>query len=130
MRILMLTNTYLPSVCGVARSVVTFADELRRRGHDVLVIAPQYSESIHDDEHVVRVPALQNFVTNEAAVRLPIPGYLTGTLAAFGPEVVHVHHPFLFGETGLRIAARYDLPSSSPITRATSFTRTICPPCR
>jgi glycosyltransferase involved in cell wall biosynthesis len=111
MNVLMLTNTYLPSICGVARSIVTFADELRRRGHDVLVVAPQYDQPIDDDdEHVVRVPALQNFVTNDVAVRLPIPGYLTSTLASFQPEVVHVHHPFLFGETGLRVAARFDLP--------------------
>jgi glycosyltransferase involved in cell wall biosynthesis len=106
----MLTNTYLPSICGVARSVVTFADELRRRGHRVLVVAPQYQEEIEDDVDVVRVPALQNVVSNDAAVRLPIPGYLTNTLAEFRPDIVHVHHPFLFGETGLRVAARYDLP--------------------
>ena len=41
MRILMLTNTYPPVLSGVARSVVAFDEEYRRRNHQVLVIAPE-----------------------------------------------------------------------------------------
>ncbi|MEJ1974355.1 MAG: hypothetical protein WDM96_18420 [Lacunisphaera sp.] len=41
MKICMMTNTYLPHVGGVARSVSTFVDEYRRLGHEVLVVAPQ-----------------------------------------------------------------------------------------
>ena len=42
MKICMMTNTYLPHVGGVARSVSTFADEYRKLGHDVLVVAPEF----------------------------------------------------------------------------------------
>jgi hypothetical protein len=108
MRVLMLTNTYLPSICGVARSVETFAQGLRARGHDVFIIAPQYDDCPDTEDNVLRVPALQNFVTSDAAVRLPIPGYLTSTLKSFEPKIVHVHHPFLFGETCLRVGARFN----------------------
>ena len=40
MRIVMVTNTYAPHVGGVARSVEAFANEYRRRGHQVLVVCP------------------------------------------------------------------------------------------
>ena len=44
MNIVMLTNTFTPHVGGVARSVVAFTDEYRRRGHRVLVVAPDFPE--------------------------------------------------------------------------------------
>ena len=42
MNICMMTNTYLPHVGGVARSVSTFAEEYRKRKHQVLVVAPEF----------------------------------------------------------------------------------------
>ena len=42
MKICMMTNTYLPHVGGVARSVSTFAEEYLRLGHEVLVVAPEF----------------------------------------------------------------------------------------
>lgn len=110
MNVLMLTNTYLPNVCGVTRSVVTYSEALRKLGHRVLIVAPESDEAPPDEMNVIRVPALQKVTSNDIALRLPIPGYLTSTLHDFQPDVVHVHHPFLLGTTGLRIAATRNLP--------------------
>ena len=41
MKICMMTNTYLPHVGGVARSVSPFAEEYGKLGHRVLVVAPE-----------------------------------------------------------------------------------------
>jgi glycosyltransferase involved in cell wall biosynthesis len=106
----MLTNTYLPNVCGVTRSVVSFSTALRELGHHVLIVAPESDEITAEEPDVVRVPALQKVTSNDIALRLPIPGYLTKTLQEFQPDLVHVHHPFLLGNTGLRIAAMRNLP--------------------
>jgi len=43
MRILMVTNTFAPHVGGVARSVTAFTEEYRRRGHRVVVVAPEFA---------------------------------------------------------------------------------------
>ena len=110
MKTLMLTNTYLPHVGGVARSVVAFATELRRRGHRVLIVAPEFENCPADEIDVVRVPAVQNFNGSDFSVRIPIPGFLTSTVTQFEPDIVHSHHPFLMGDTALRIAAARDLP--------------------
>ncbi len=61
MRIAMFTNTYLPHVGGVARSVNTFEEALRARGNDVKVIAPEFEGADEAMPHVLRVPAIQNF---------------------------------------------------------------------
>ncbi len=110
MNILMLTNTYKPHIGGVARSVDAFAEELRRRGHRVLIVAPQFEGIAADEVDVIRVPAIQKFNGSDFSVRLPIPGYLTTALQDFRPDVVHSHHPFLLGDTALRIAAMYNVP--------------------
>ncbi|MHB8862488.1 MAG: glycosyltransferase [Pirellulaceae bacterium] len=110
MNILMLTNTYLPHVGGVARSVDSFATEYRRRGHRVLIVAPEFENQPADESDVIRIPAIQNFNGSDFSVRLPIPGILTKPLEQFEPQIVHSHHPFLLGDTAVRIAAGRNLP--------------------
>ena len=62
MKICMFTNTYFPHVGGVARSVATFAEDLRNAGHRVLIVAPDFSgthERRESEPDVIRVPAIQ-----------------------------------------------------------------------
>lgn len=106
----MMTNTYLPHVGGVARSVASFAETYRRLGHRTLIVAPTFEGMPEEEVDVVRVPAIEHFNGTDFSWRLPIPGYLTSALDRFEPEIVHSHHPFLLGDTALRIAAARDLP--------------------
>jgi 1,2-diacylglycerol 3-alpha-glucosyltransferase len=109
----MFTNTYLPHVGGVARSVSTFAGELRKMGQQVLVVAPTFekkSNNQEDEKHVLRVPAIQNFNGSDFSVRIPLPGIIEEKIKKFQPEIIHSHHPFLLGDAALRTARRHDLP--------------------
>jgi 1,2-diacylglycerol 3-alpha-glucosyltransferase len=109
--ICMVTNTYLPHVGGVARSVHTFACDLRKRGHQVLVVAPSFEEASEENEReVFRVPAVQNFNGSDFSVRIPIPFLLKKSLDEFQPSLIHSHHPFLMGDAALRTAVRRNLP--------------------
>lgn len=110
MNILMVTNTFTPFVGGVARSVESFTAAYRERGHRVLVVAPAYKGMPKRAKDVVRVPAVQKFNGGDFAVRLPVPGFLFSELEEFSPDVVHSHHPYLLGDTALRIAAARDVP--------------------
>jgi glycosyltransferase involved in cell wall biosynthesis len=110
MRILMATNTFTPHVGGVARSVQSFAEQLRQMGHGVLVVAPEYEGTPPEETNVVRLPALQHFNNSPFSVPLVMPGMLVESIEAFKPDVVHAHHPFLLGSTALRIGAAYALP--------------------
>jgi 1,2-diacylglycerol 3-alpha-glucosyltransferase len=110
MRIVMMTNTYLPHVGGVARSVDRFTQGYRAAGHDVLVVAPEFEEQDEDEEGVVRVPAVQNFNGSDFALVVPLPMYLTNELNDFEPDIIHSHHPFLLGTTALRSATARRLP--------------------
>jgi glycosyltransferase involved in cell wall biosynthesis len=113
MRICMMTNTYLPHVGGVARSVSTFAEEYIREGHEVLVVAPEFdgrrlpakSEAI-----VERIPSLRNFNGSDFSVRLPLATALSDRLDAFQADIIHAHHPFLLGDTALRVSMNKNVP--------------------
>jgi 1,2-diacylglycerol 3-alpha-glucosyltransferase len=112
MRIAMFTNTYLPHVGGVARSVSTFAETYRQLGHEVLVVAPNFPGRMprRAEAIVERVAAVQNFNGSDFSVRLPLAAGLSLRLDNFAAEIIHAHHPFLLGDTALRMATTRSVP--------------------
>ncbi len=123
MNLCMFTNTYLPHVGGVARSVSLLEKDLRGLGHQVLVVAPEYSEKEEDSENagqkgdrktepegVFRLPAIQNFNGSDFSLRIPMPFFVSEKVDAFAPDLIHSHHPYLLGDTALRTAQRIGLP--------------------
>lgn len=113
MKICMMTNTYLPHVGGVARSTSTFAEEYRKLGHKVLVVAPEFEGkplSKRAAAIVERVPAIQKFNGSDFSVRLPLATGLSDRLDAFNADIIHAHHPFLLGDTALRVGANKNVP--------------------
>ncbi len=110
MNILMMTNTYLPHIGGVARSVEAFSRYYRDHGHEVLIIAPEFPQTPVNEQDVIRIPAIQRFNGSDFSVVLPIPHFLGEEIDAFEPDIVHSHHPFLVGSTARLIAKTYNLP--------------------
>ncbi len=110
MKILMITNTFSPHVGGVALSVRNFSEDFKRMGHKVLTVAPVFEGINPKERGVIRVPAIQKFNGSDFSVRLPIPSFLFPKLDRFQPDIIHSHHPFLLGDTALRIAAWKNVP--------------------
>ena len=114
MNICMFTNTYLPHVGGVARSISNFTQDLRNAGHAVMIVAPTFpgfeKHDTAEDNGVFRVPAIQNFNGSDFSVRIPIPFFVDQQIDAFGPDIIHSHHPYLLGDAALRCARRRQLP--------------------
>jgi glycosyltransferase involved in cell wall biosynthesis len=111
MNILMISNTYTPIVGGLETSIENFTAEYRKMGHNVLIVAPEFKDMPdYEEEGVLRVPALQHFNGTDFSVQLPVPGILSGELKKFNPDIVHSHHPFLMGDTALRISASREIP--------------------
>ena len=110
LNIVMFTNTFTPHVGGVARSVEGFAQQYRKLGHRVLIVAPEFEHTPSDEIDVLRVPALQKFNGSDFSVALPVSGLLSRKLDEFQPHIIHAHHPFLLGMTAMRIARYRNLP--------------------
>jgi 1,2-diacylglycerol 3-alpha-glucosyltransferase len=113
MNVCMFTNTYLPHVGGVARSVQAFSADLERLGHRVLIVAPEFSGGGEADDQgprVLRVPAIQNFNGSDFSVRIAVPFLIRKAVDRFEPDIIHSHHPFLLGDAALRVARRRKNP--------------------
>jgi 1,2-diacylglycerol 3-alpha-glucosyltransferase len=109
MKILMLTNTYRPFTGGVPRSIDTFAHQYRNLGHIVKIVAPDCEGQVEEAD-VIRVPALKNFNGTEFSVQWPVPFFLSEFVDNFKPDIVHSQHPFLLGNTALRLAVGLNIP--------------------
>ncbi len=113
MNIGIFTNTFLPHVGGVARSTQTLLEDLRRRRHRALVVAPEFAEGKAPrriERSVERVPAVQKFNGSDFSVRLPLGAALSKRLSGFKADLIHAHHPFLLGDTALRVGAERGAP--------------------
>lgn len=105
MRIAFCTDTFLPEVNGVTTVLATMRLGLLARGHEVLVIAPDYAGTEAEDG-VVRRPAIP--CPGYRAVRLssPFGGDVRRALATFDPDLVHLVTEGPVGLIGRRWAVR------------------------
>ncbi len=110
MRILMFTNTYTPVTGGLERSILSFRAEFRRRGHKVLVVAPSFADMPERESDVIRIPSIRHVTRHDFSLSLPVPPHTIREVIAFRPEIVHAHHPFILGDTALRVARRCRIP--------------------
>ena len=110
MNILMVTNTYLPIVGGLELSIESFTAEFRKRGHRVKIVAPEFDKSPPKELDVIRVPAVKNFNGSRYSIKLPVPIFYSKVLNGFKPDIIHTHHPFLMGDTALRLAYAHSVP--------------------
>lgn len=110
MNIAMFTNTYLPFVGGVPKSVQSFVEELEKRGNRCLVVAPTFPDAKKSEGNVVRVKAIQNFNGSDFSVSMPDSRKIHEVLNDFNPDIIHSHHPFLLGDAALREARKRQLP--------------------
>ncbi len=110
MKIAMFTNTYYPHVGGVAKSVQRLAEDCRKKGHEVRIAAPEFPDMPQHEPDVIRIPAIQNFNGSDFSMSLPSPILLKDALDDFQPEIIHAHHPYLLGDTALRVSAKRALP--------------------
>ncbi len=110
MKILMMTNTYTPVVGGVEESIRAFTDQFKSKGHEVLIVTPEFENIPKHEEGIIRIPAIQKFNHSDFSVNLPIPGLLSKLMNDFKPDIVHSHHPFLLGDMALRLCGQYSIP--------------------
>lgn len=106
----MVTNTYTPIVGGVERSIMSFTSEFKKFGHEVLIVTLEFDNMPDKEQGVVRIPAIRHFNGSDFSIRLPIPTHLDKILKVFKPDIVHSHHPFILGDTALRISNEYQIP--------------------
>ena len=111
MRILMISDVYFPRVNGVSTAIMTLRRELRRMGHHVTLVAPDYGTVTEDEEAILRIPARPVWLDPED--RLMQRRRITELLPYLQSQtfdVVHIHTPFIAHYAGIELARTLEVP--------------------
>lgn len=105
MRIGFFTETFLPQFNGVVSSLLSFGDELVRRGHDVYIFCPRPAGK-HGRFRVIGYPSIKFPPYPDYRIALPVGGVPK-------LDIVHTHGPFSMGRFGLKVAEKQSIPKLS-----------------
>ncbi|WP_205740688.1 glycosyltransferase family 4 protein [Haloactinopolyspora alba] len=111
MRVAIVTESFLPQINGVTNSVCRVVEQLTRRGHTVLVVAPGEGESSYAGQPVARVASFTLPGNDDSVVGLSTRRRVARTLRDFAPDVVHLASPVWLGKAGMNAAVRLGLPT-------------------
>lgn len=112
MKILFVSNNYLPYQSGVTRSLQTSIATLQKYNHNILLVVPDFQTNVYDPDYVKRIPAwfTIKYHTNKLPLLKQRKNFLKQHIQDFLPNLIHVHHPFLLGKDALRIAKHLHIP--------------------
>ena len=110
MRVAIVTECFLPETNGVTNSVLRVVEQLERRQHEVLVIAPGIGPASYSKTPVERVPAVGLPFYRSLSIGLPT-NRVRRLLRSFDPDVVHLAAPVVLGSAGARAARALGIPS-------------------
>jgi phosphatidylinositol alpha 1,6-mannosyltransferase len=108
LRIVIVSESFLPTVNGVTNSVLKVLDYLSAEGHQAIIICPSAgAPTAYAGFLVHSVPAL---AYRQFPVGLPNP-HVHKLISDFRPDVVHAAAPFLLGAQAISSANRLGIPS-------------------
>ncbi len=108
MRVVVVSESFLPTVNGVTNSVKKVLDHLASNGHEAIVIVPAAgAPERYAGFRVHEVPAL---AYRQFPMGLPNP-LVQKLIADFRPDVIHAASPFLLGAQAIAAGGRLGIPS-------------------
>jgi phosphatidylinositol alpha 1,6-mannosyltransferase len=105
--VVVVTESFLPSLNGVTNSVLRILDTYKQRGIQALIIAPTAPSPKYLGFDIIQTASfpLKQF-------QVAVPGlWLQEAIEAFNPDVVHVASPFILGGQAIAAAERLGIPS-------------------
>ena len=114
MRIAFFIDDYLPSVHGVATSTLTYKKALESLGHEVFIVAPKVKGYDDDDDHIIRMSSIKNYVFEKRYTASLYPG-LAKKLDEYKFDIVHSQTQFQLGVLAHLVARRQKIPHVTTI---------------
>lgn len=109
MRIALFTDTYLPQVNGVSRTLARLVDHATARGHDVALVTPRDRD--RDGRRAfLELASMRVPFYPELRLAVPMDPWSARRLDAYRPDVVHVATEFTTGWSGLTYARGKRVP--------------------
>ena len=116
MRVAVVTESFLPNVNGVTKSVLRILENLAQSNDQALVIAPTSpaTPKTYAGHQVRTTPVIptQNFLPVNMPMGLP-QRRLKHLIDGFRPDVLHLASPFALGSYAAKVAKQLEIPSVS-----------------
>jgi len=108
----MFTDSYFPTIDGVVVSLTTTSRELRKRGHDVVIFAPQPIEKISEElsDRVIWLPA-RRFGKYQGYRMAIYPSSIVSLVRSERPDIIHSHGIGFVGIQGLLASRNTRVPN-------------------
>ena len=117
MRILIVTETFIPSIDGVVTRLRYLVDYLAARGHDVRIVAPHLGHVVYPAAggHSVPIYGAPTFTAPFYPSRpfsLPWPAWprIRRLVDEFQPHIIHAVQPIMLAQTAVWAARSYRIP--------------------
>ncbi len=108
MKIALFTETYLYDINGVVSHVKTLREGLLEKGHEVLVVTADKHCKRHyleENDNVLHCPAIEMKNLYGLGMAAPYSFKRLQLVEEFDPDVIHIHHEFGIGLSGI-VAAK------------------------
>jgi glycosyltransferase involved in cell wall biosynthesis len=109
MRVALVTETFLPKLDGVTRTLAMLLEHLQLRGHHAVLFGPQGAPEVYAGARIYGAPGVPLPFYPELRALFPTPDLEEG-LVNFQPDVVHVVEPILLGAAGIHWAQKIGAP--------------------
>lgn len=109
-KVAIVTESFLPHVNGVTRSVIEVLRHLQRTGHDAHVLTPGDPPATCEGVRVTGLPSVGLPGYPEVRVSLATASRLSRELAELRPDVIHLASPFVLGGPVVRAAQDLGIP--------------------
>ncbi|WP_300681333.1 glycosyltransferase family 1 protein [Nocardioides sp.] len=110
LRVLVVTESFLPQINGVTNSVRRVLEHLEAEGHEAALIAPT-GPAEYAGFPVLRVRGASLPFYKDFRLGLETRGRLRAIFERFGPDVIHVASPATLGYQAIKVAAELDIPT-------------------
>ncbi|MBI9098024.1 MAG: glycosyltransferase [Spirochaetaceae bacterium] len=117
MNIVYVTDNYWPRMSGMAVSIDSFCRELKKKGIDVHILAPDYPnakehDAMHKDINIHRFKSLKIFFSKEDRCVSPFQERkISDVMNSIDPAIIHIQTEFNMG----RIAIKYAIENNIPL---------------
>ncbi len=111
MRIALFTETYLGSINGVVMHVKTLKEGLEAMGHEVLIVcADKHAKHHYMQDGILHCTAIEAKRFYGFGIASPYSRKRQRLIAQFDPDLIHIHHEFGIGLSGIIAAHRLRKP--------------------
>ena len=114
MRIAFFIDDYLPSVHGVATSTRAYKQALETLGHEVFIVAPKVGDYVDEDENIIRLSSIKNYIFEKRHTANLYPG-LAKKFDKYKFDVVHSQTQFQLSVLAHAVARRQNIPHVTTI---------------